>query len=75
MLLRSALGACKIETSLTPHDMIQLSQTKAIASHFRGSSRFGRTTTLVNKQTGEKLVEVMGAASRKEAFAAYVSAR
>jgi hypothetical protein len=55
--------------------MIQLSQTKAIASHFRGSSRFGRTTTLVNKQTGEKLVEVMGAASRKEAFAAYVSAR
>lgn len=50
-----------------------ISQTKALATHFRGSPRFGRTTTLINAKTGEKLIEVMGVASRKDAFAAYAA--
>lgn len=57
----------------SPKYMVTLSQTKAIATHFRGSPRFGRTTTLINAKTGERLIEVMGAASRKEAYAAYLS--
>ncbi len=53
--------------------MTPISQTKAIATYFRGSPRDGRTTTLVNKVTGEKLIEVMGATTRKDAYRSYSS--
>lgn len=51
---------------------VAIQNTKAVASHFRGDRRFGRTTTLVLKTTGEKLGEFMGAASRSDCYAAYL---
>lgn len=53
--------------------MTSITQTKAIATYFRGSPRFGRTTTLINVKTGEKLIEVMGACSKKDAYRSYSS--
>jgi hypothetical protein len=48
-----------------------IDQTQAISTYFKGHQRFGRTTTLVHRVSGEKLIEVMGIVSRKDAYRAY----
>jgi len=48
-----------------------INETRTVVTYFRGSARFGRTTTLVHKTTGEKLFEVMGVATRQQAYKAY----
>ena len=45
-----------------------ISQTASQRAYFRGDRRFGRTTKLVVRNTGEVLAEFMGCLSRREAF-------
>ena len=47
-------------------------ETKTVATYFRGSKKFGRTTTLIHTGTGRVLFEGMGEGwTRRELFAAY----
>lgn len=48
-----------------------ISQTKTEKAYFLGNARFGRTTKLVCKVAGVVLVEVMGVATRTQAWEAY----
>jgi len=48
-----------------------IENTQAVRSYFGGNPARGRTTTLVVRNSGEKLIEVMGATTRQEAYRAY----
>jgi hypothetical protein len=50
-------------------------ETKAVKSGFRGAAEFGRTTTLINKKTGEVLAEGMGECTRGQLWEMYLAAR
>lgn len=47
--------------------------TKAMVSYFRNHPRYGRTTTLVLKATGETLGVFMGDCARKDCWRSYLS--
>lgn len=49
-----------------------IKDTAIVRTYFRGRRKFGRTTTLVNRHTGEKLIEVMGVATRKDCWSAHL---
>jgi hypothetical protein len=51
--------------------LVPIEQTKAIKTYFRAKLRNGRTTTLINAKTGEKLAEFMDILSRKECYSNY----
>lgn len=48
-----------------------IESTKVIRSYFGGNTKKGRTTTLIVRNSGEKLIEIMGDVSRKDAYRAY----
>lgn len=45
---------------------------RAVADHFRGHPRFGRTTKLVNIRTGETLIECMGVCTKGDLHIAFM---
>lgn len=45
--------------------------TKILKTHFRNDPRYGRTTTLVHRVTGEVLFVGMGVCTRAELWGAY----
>lgn len=57
-------------TNRKPRDtQMNQSQVKTVATYFRGNAKYGRTTTLVSKTTGEKLGEWMGCLTKKDCLA------
>ena len=62
----------KGEELSVPDGTVKLSDTKTVATYFKGDPKFGPTTTLANRYTGETLGVYMGACSRKEAYAAWL---
>lgn len=50
---------------------ITIKDVQTVKTYFRGNAKYGRTTTLINKATGETLGSWMGCASKKDAFRAY----
>jgi len=48
-----------------------VNDTKALATHFRNDPKFGRTTTLVVKATGEVLSILMGVSTRAQMWSQY----
>ena len=51
---------------------IEVSETKTLATHFKGDARYGRTTTLIHKASGMMLGVYMGNNTRAECYAAYL---
>lgn len=59
------------------NDAIKIGDTAAVKTGFRssrGSGRYGRTTTLVDKRTGDTLFVVLGEYNRRELFEVYQDA-
>jgi len=54
-------------------NLVAINNTKIEKTYFRGNARFGRTTTLVNKITGEKLGEFMGVCTRQDCYRTYAN--
>lgn len=46
--------------------------TKTVKGNFHNDPRYGRTTKLVNRETGEVLGEFMGMVTRKDAYRSYL---
>ena len=71
---RTVLMPKKLQEELHNYLSIRfrLKDLKAVASHFRGNKKFGRTTKLVNVRTGETFIECMGACTKGELHIAFL---
>lgn len=52
---------------------MKINDTKTVAAHFHDNPRYGRTTRLVSKATGEVLFEGMGSHTRRALWKTYTN--
>jgi hypothetical protein len=58
--------AVEIETKTQRNTKMNPSKLQAVKTYFRGNARYGRTTTLMVKETGQVLGEWVGCMTKKE---------